>query len=96
MPDQDWPETHEEPPPALPDGSMPSYGSRPLPGMPGGDPPLAAFGWGPEVGRDDEDPLGQGHPPRTGRIGLVVGLLVICSVALVFLIVIVSRGATSS
>jgi uncharacterized protein len=95
VPDQDWPEAREEPPPALPDGSMPSYGSHPLPGMPGGDPPLAAFGWGPELGGDDEDPLGQGIPPPGARTGLVVGLLVICGVVLVFLIVVASRGNDS-
>jgi hypothetical protein len=95
VPDQDWPEAHEEPPPALPDGSMPTYGSHPLPGMPGGDPPLAAFGWGPVLGDVNEDPLGQGQPPRGGRVGLVVSLLVICSVVLVFLIVVATRDDNS-
>jgi hypothetical protein len=49
---------------ALPDGSIPFYGSYPLPGMPGGGPPLAAFGWGPEFGDDQEYPLGRRRPSR--------------------------------
>lgn len=75
---------------------MPSYGSHPLPGMPGGDPPFAPFGWGPQPGGDEEYPVGHGEPPRKVRIGLVVALLVICSVVVAGLIAVVaSRGNDS-
>ena len=70
---------HRETWSALPDGSIPFYGSYPLPGMPGGDPPLASFGWGPELDDDREYSLGHGEPPRRG---LVIGLLVICSLVI--------------
>lgn len=97
MPDQDWAGAPGEPRPALPDGSMPTYGSYPLPGTPGGASARAAFGWGPEIGGDDEYPLGQTTVPRKGRIGLVVSLLVICSVMVVGLVVLVaSRGDDST
>ncbi|MGY4765725.1 hypothetical protein ACXC9Q_02270 [Kribbella sp. CWNU-51] len=70
---------HRETWSALPDGSIPFYGSYPLPGMPGGGPPLAAFGWGPELDDDREYSLGHGEPLRRG---LVIGLLVICSLVI--------------
>ncbi|HET6985613.1 MAG TPA: hypothetical protein VFI00_03320 [Kribbella sp.] len=69
--------------PALPDGSIPTYDSHPLPGMPGGDPPFAPFGWGPDIGGDEEYPLS--HTKRR-RKGVVVGLLVLCSVLVAGLI----------
>jgi hypothetical protein len=75
---------------------MPSYGSHPLPGMPGGDPPFAPFGWGPQLGGDEEYPVGHGEPPRKVRIGLVVALLVICSVVVAGLIAVVANRGNDS
>lgn len=59
---------------------MPTYRSHPLPGMPGGEPPWPRFGWGPELG-DDEDPLGLAEPAQRGRGGVVIALLVACGAA---------------
>ncbi|TCO14323.1 hypothetical protein EV652_12415 [Kribbella steppae] len=89
LPDHEWAGER----PALPDGSMPAYGSYPLPGMPGGDPPPAAFGWGPELGGDEQYPLGHRKPaPR----GLVVALIVICGLVLAGLITVVAIRASDS
>ncbi len=79
--------TRTHPPPALPDGSMPVYANHPLPGTPGGGPAWSQLSWGPEVGSRGDYQLRHGGPSPRLRAGLVVGLLVICCVAIAFGIV---------